>query len=142
MATVLQGANIEAARAALRSLIGSIPVFEDAGQLYGRIGLNPTPLFQPRNPQTFGGVVAGAGFELGATHMPKEPILRRNCSRTVPAKVQCCFRGDAFTDGRPSIGRGVTTGRDSIQATISASSHRTVFGPVRRRLGNAELSSY
>jgi len=29
MAAVLQGSNIEAARAALRSLIGSIPVFED-----------------------------------------------------------------------------------------------------------------
>ena len=63
MAAILQGANIEAARAALRSLIGNIPIFEDAGQLYGRIGLNPTPLFQSRNPQTFGGVVAGAGFE-------------------------------------------------------------------------------
>jgi rubredoxin len=69
MATVLQGANIEAARAALRSLLGSIPVFEDAGQLYGRIGLNPTPLFQPRNPQTFGGVVAGACFEATKTEM-------------------------------------------------------------------------
>jgi hypothetical protein len=62
MAGVLQGSNIEAARAALRSLIGSIPVFEDAGQLYGRIGLNPMPLFQPRNPQTFGGMVAGASY--------------------------------------------------------------------------------
>ena len=63
MAVVLQGSNIEAARAALRSLIGSIPVFQDAGKLYGRIGINALPLFQSRNPQTFGGVVAGAGFE-------------------------------------------------------------------------------
>lgn len=37
-------------------------VFEDAGQLYGRIGLNPMPLFQPRNPQAFGGLVAGASY--------------------------------------------------------------------------------
>ena len=50
--------------AALRSLIGSIPIFEDSGQLYGRIGINPLPLFQSRNPQTFGGLVAGAGYGL------------------------------------------------------------------------------
>ena len=63
MAAVLQGANIEAARAALRSLVGIIPVFEDSGKLYGRIGINRLPLFRSRNPESFGGVVAGAGFE-------------------------------------------------------------------------------
>jgi hypothetical protein len=52
------------ARAALRSLIGSIPVFEETGKLYGGIGLNPLPPYQSRNPQTFGGVVAGGRFEL------------------------------------------------------------------------------
>jgi hypothetical protein len=58
MSATLEGANIEAARAALRSLVGTIPVFEDAGKLYGRIGLDPTPLFRSRNPQAFGGLVA------------------------------------------------------------------------------------
>jgi acyl-CoA synthetase (AMP-forming)/AMP-acid ligase II len=60
---VLQGSNTEATRAALRSLIASILVFEDGGQLHGRLGLNSMPLFQPRNPQAFGGLVAGACFE-------------------------------------------------------------------------------
>jgi hypothetical protein len=36
---------------------------------------------------------------------------------------------------------GARAGRDSIQATMSASSQRTVLGPVWRRLGNAELLS-
>jgi hypothetical protein len=58
MSATLQGANIEAARAALRSRVGTIPVFEDAGKLYGRIGLDPTPLFRSRTPQAFGGLVA------------------------------------------------------------------------------------
>lgn len=41
------------------------PVFEDAGKLDGRIGLNPTPLFRSRSdPRAFGGLVAGAGYGL------------------------------------------------------------------------------
>jgi hypothetical protein len=60
MAATLEGANIEAARAALRSLVGTIPVFEDTGKLYGRIAFDPTPLFRSRNPRAFGGLVAGA----------------------------------------------------------------------------------
>jgi site-specific DNA recombinase len=53
MAATLEGGNIEAARVALHSLVGTIPVFEDAGKLYGRIGLDPTPLYRSRNPQAF-----------------------------------------------------------------------------------------
>jgi hypothetical protein len=61
MAATLESSNVEGARAALRSLIGTISVFEKAGKLYGRIGVNPMPLYR-RNPSTFGVMVAGAGF--------------------------------------------------------------------------------
>jgi hypothetical protein len=74
MAEVLRGANVEAARAALRSLIGIVPIFEDSGQLYGRVGINPLPLFQSRNPQNFGGVVAGDRFE--ETCIPAQLLCR------------------------------------------------------------------
>jgi hypothetical protein len=63
MAATLQSANVEGARAALRSLIGTISVFEEAGKLYGRIGVNPMPLYR-RNPSTFGVMVAGGRYEL------------------------------------------------------------------------------
>ena len=62
MATTLESSNVEGARAALRSLIGTISVFEDAGKLYGRLGVDPMPLYR-RDPAVFGGMVAGAGFE-------------------------------------------------------------------------------
>jgi hypothetical protein len=48
---------------ALRSLIGTVPVFENAGKLCGRIGVNPMPLYR-RNPSTFGVMVAGCRYEL------------------------------------------------------------------------------
>jgi hypothetical protein len=44
MAAILEGSNVEAARVALRSLIGTVPVFENAGKLYGRVGVDPMPL--------------------------------------------------------------------------------------------------
>jgi hypothetical protein len=59
----LEGSNVEAARVALRSLIGTIPVFKDAGKLYGRTGVDPMPLYR-RNPSTFGVMVAGGRYEL------------------------------------------------------------------------------
>ena len=59
MAATLESSNVEGARAALRSLIGTISVFEDAGKLYGRLGVDPMPLYR-RNAAVFGGMVAGA----------------------------------------------------------------------------------
>ena len=53
MAATLESSNVEAARAALRSLIGTISVCEDAGKLYGRLGVDPMPLYR-RNATTFG----------------------------------------------------------------------------------------
>jgi hypothetical protein len=44
-ATTLEGANLEAARCALRGLVGSIPVFQQEGKIYGHIGFNAAPLF-------------------------------------------------------------------------------------------------
>lgn len=61
MAATLESSNVEGARAALRSLIGTNSVFEEAGKLYGRLGVDPMPLYR-RNPAVFGGMVAGAGF--------------------------------------------------------------------------------
>ena len=63
MAATLEGSNVEGARAALRSLLGTISVFEDAGKLYGRLGVDPMPLYR-RNPAVFGGMVAGGCFDL------------------------------------------------------------------------------
>ena len=50
LAATLEGANLEAARSALRSLVGSIPVFEQDGKVYGRIGFNAAPLVRVSNP--------------------------------------------------------------------------------------------
>ena len=50
MAAVLKGTNVEAARAAVRSLTGDIPVFEKNGKLYGRLTVDAAPLFAQRNP--------------------------------------------------------------------------------------------
>jgi hypothetical protein len=67
MVTTLESSNVEAARAALRSLIGTISVCEDAGKLYGRLGVDPMPLYR-RNATTFGGMVAGSRFDLYSEH--------------------------------------------------------------------------
>lgn len=50
LAAVLEGTNVEAARAAVRSLTGDIPVFEKDGKLYGRLTVDAAPLFRQRNP--------------------------------------------------------------------------------------------
>ncbi len=50
MGSVLRGSNVEAARAALRSLTGEIPVFERDGKLYGRLSVDAVPLFSRCNP--------------------------------------------------------------------------------------------
>jgi hypothetical protein len=44
----LEGSNVEAARAALRSLVGNIPVFQSGRQLAARLTMNPSALL--RNP--------------------------------------------------------------------------------------------
>jgi hypothetical protein len=44
----LEGTNVEAARAALRSLVGNIPVFQSGRQLAARLTMNPSALL--RNP--------------------------------------------------------------------------------------------
>ena len=62
MVRTLESSNVEGARAALRSLIGAISVFEDAGS--SMAGWDPMPLYR-RNPADFGDMVVGACF--GAT---------------------------------------------------------------------------
>ena len=46
LVATLEGANIEAARAAVRSLVGTVPVFEQAGVLWGRIGMSGAALLR------------------------------------------------------------------------------------------------
>ena len=49
-----QGSNVEAARAALRSLVGSIPVFRTGRQLAARLTMNPAALMRnPANVRSF-----------------------------------------------------------------------------------------
>ncbi len=76
MTATLESSNVEGTRAALRSLIGTISVFEKAGKLYGRIGVNPMPLYR-RNPSTFGVMVAGAAPSFIASTSLKFRQLQR-----------------------------------------------------------------
>jgi hypothetical protein len=51
LAATLTGSNVEAAaRIALRGLVGNVSVFAQGRKLYGRIGLDPTPLIRSANP--------------------------------------------------------------------------------------------
>jgi len=49
----LEGSNVEAARAALRSLVGKIPVFQDGRQLAARLTMNPLALLRNRGNVLF-----------------------------------------------------------------------------------------
>jgi len=46
LVATLEGANIEAARAAVRSIVGTVPMFEQAGELWGRIGMSGAALLR------------------------------------------------------------------------------------------------
>jgi site-specific DNA recombinase len=59
MASVLGGSNVEAARAAVRSLTGDIPIFQREGKLYGRLAVNAAPLFSRCNPRLIEQVGSG-----------------------------------------------------------------------------------
>ena len=74
VAAILENSNVEAARAALRSLIGTISVFEDAGKLYGRLGVDAMPLYR-RNPASFGYMVAGGRLKLYSAYSIAVPAV-------------------------------------------------------------------
>jgi hypothetical protein len=59
MAATLKGSNIEAARVALRALVGSIPIFAEGGKIFGRIGLDLAQLFRSSNPRFIESVGSG-----------------------------------------------------------------------------------
>jgi hypothetical protein len=59
---VPQGSNVEAARAALPSLVGHIPVFQTGRQLAARLTMNPAALM--RNPANV--LLVGSGGLLRA----------------------------------------------------------------------------
>ena len=46
LSATLTGSNVEAARSALRGLVGNVSVFAEGRKLYGRSGLNPAPLLR------------------------------------------------------------------------------------------------
>jgi hypothetical protein len=49
MAATLHGVNVEATRAAVRQHVGSIPVFMQDGNLYGRLGIDPAAILRVSN---------------------------------------------------------------------------------------------
>jgi hypothetical protein len=59
LAATLKGSSIEAARVALRALVGSIPIFAEGGRIFGKIGLDPAQLFRSSNPQFIESVGSG-----------------------------------------------------------------------------------
>jgi hypothetical protein len=50
LAETLGGSNVEAARTALRGLVGTVPVFAEGRKLYGRLGLGHAQLMRSSNP--------------------------------------------------------------------------------------------
>jgi hypothetical protein len=61
--------------------VGSIPVFQQDGKIYGRIGFNAAPLFRGSNP-SLSDMVAGGRYELYSAYLlrcrPFQPVsLRR-----------------------------------------------------------------
>jgi site-specific DNA recombinase len=50
LAEALAGSNVEAARAQLRGLVGTVPVFAEGRKLYGRLGLDRAQLLRSTNP--------------------------------------------------------------------------------------------
>ncbi len=64
----LQGSNVEAARAALRSLLGNIPVFQTGRQLAARLTINPGTLM--RNPGNV--LLIGSGGPIWDLFSPPE----------------------------------------------------------------------
>jgi hypothetical protein len=79
LATTPEGANLEAARCALRRLVGSIPVFQQDGKIYGRIGFNAAPLFRGSNPNFIERYGSGGRYELYSNY----PL----CSQAVVAST-------------------------------------------------------
>jgi hypothetical protein len=59
MAATLKSSNMEAARVALRALVGSIPIFAEGGKIFGRIGLDLAQPFRSSNPRFIESVGSG-----------------------------------------------------------------------------------
>lgn len=81
MAEAMESSNVEGARAAHRSLIGTTSVFEEAGKRYGRLGVNPMPLYR-RNPAVFSGRVAVGCFDLYSAFLVLVPAVPTSISAT------------------------------------------------------------
>jgi hypothetical protein len=64
LAETLSGANVEAARTALRGLVGTVPVFAEGRKPYGRFGLDRAQLMRSSNPGFIESCGSGGRFEL------------------------------------------------------------------------------
>lgn len=59
LSATLTGSNVEAARSALRGLVGKVSVFAEGKKLYGRTGLNPAQFLRTSNQASLNRLVAG-----------------------------------------------------------------------------------
>jgi hypothetical protein len=115
----LQGSNVEAARAALRSLVGNIPVFQTGRQLAARLTMNPAALM--RNPGNVLLVGSGGVICTNSTAVVQFPnIDRRKIRREdIPSH---CGKGHPLTpenlriDRREQRWRCLQCGRDRAAA--------------------------
>jgi len=58
----LAGSNVEAARTALRDLVGTVPVFAEGRKPYGRLGLDQAQLMRSSNPHLIESCGSGGGI--------------------------------------------------------------------------------
>jgi hypothetical protein len=54
MLATLEGDNVEAARATLRKLVGTVPVFVKDGEPFARVGVDPAPLLEAAGIELIG----------------------------------------------------------------------------------------
>jgi hypothetical protein len=99
----LMGHNIEAARAALRGLLGEIPVFQEGRHLAARLTINATSLL--RNPDTVLLIGSGGVISTNSTVVVPFPnVERRKTGRAeIPGH---CGNGHPLTPDNLRIDQG------------------------------------
>lgn len=75
MLATLEGDNVEAARATLRKLVGTVPVFVQDGEAYARVGVDPAPLLEAAGIEWIG---SGGGIP---SLLAAIPLQRRAASK-------------------------------------------------------------
>jgi hypothetical protein len=102
--TGLRGNNVEAARAALRGLLGNIPVFQEGRHLAARLTMNPAALLS--NPGTVLLVGSGGAIPTNSTvTIPFPNVDRRKQLRRLEAPSHC-GRGHPLTPDNLHMDQG------------------------------------